>query len=421
MAVSQAVVDDLGEALKHVSIGAQIPEDSPSPVDPNLPNLLTHIRELPDWAQSHDFLYRVCDESSNTIFEPLGRGLVAGKYENFTDSQLRRLLVDNPLDRSTNGYISAVDTKRHIGNQPPYLPSPWVSTTSRWLWAVWEASRRVVYRKLASGRTARPKAGVVIVIIDAKAITDRSRHRRIFYGLELLPSFYRTEHQYSNDTQEVLIAHTVPKEYILSCVPWSNIQTALPQIFFAGSGRGEIIWPMDATYRDGSAPFMHARKLLVAKAAERREIISVKEAVELAYALLFDVWNSVEEAGQKARDAQDRKRRAEDREREMEPYEHKYFFPSIRWERDDVDISELEDTIVHAKIQINRASLLTTKLAIHLAAWGFKRSIKAHRDISQDVKWLINSRAEKIVRDEPENVFGADWDESDGDYENEWD
>ncbi|KIY70612.1 hypothetical protein CYLTODRAFT_451511 [Cylindrobasidium torrendii FP15055 ss-10] len=149
-------------------------------------------------------LFRVIDSKSDEIEDGIG----------YRSSRQRRPSLPRIPFHEELFYI-----KRHV-RQFHHTDSPFVSTTTSFLWALWEAGRRK--------NMSRPKRNIRIMVINQDAIDPI--HRRILYEGKYMNDLYSLDKacgHFARTSSEVLIKHRIPEGAILAIITWDGIKRYL--------------------------------------------------------------------------------------------------------------------------------------------------------------------------------------------------
>lgn len=149
------------------------------------------------------FLFRVIDSTSDQIEDKIG----------YRSSRQRSGLPRIPSDREMS-YI-----QQHVAHFD-HSDSPFISTTTSFLWALWEAGRRKNMK--------RRKKDIRIMVINQDAINPPHVHN-IHQGdyLSELSSMDKTCGYFARRSSEVLIKHRIPEGAILATITWEGIRSYL--------------------------------------------------------------------------------------------------------------------------------------------------------------------------------------------------
>ncbi|CAE6455457.1 unnamed protein product [Rhizoctonia solani] len=183
-----------------------------------LPDLKTAHR-LVERVEITRLVFRVFDNNSHQSYSP-STGFTAD-----TD-------VINPSDLSS--VQRSVEKRISFYNQSP---TPWISTTRQWLWAVWEANRR-------SNRAVQmnhPNPNVRIAIVDLDACLDAREgasipslgynHLPFIHALSGLSSAVINSQRFADMADEILIYQKVPPPAVISIWQFNSCLSFLPKQF----------------------------------------------------------------------------------------------------------------------------------------------------------------------------------------------
>ncbi|CUA71463.1 Apolipoprotein N-acyltransferase [Rhizoctonia solani] len=183
-----------------------------------LPDLKVANR-LVERVESTRLVFRVFDDNSHQSYSPI-TGFTA--EANIIDPS-NLTSVSRSVERRVDFYS--------------YHATPWISTSRRWLWAVWEANRR-------SNRAVRanhPNPNVRIAVIDLNACLNASKGISIpALGYNNLPFIHALSglgnaevkfQRFADMADEILIYQKVPASAVISIWPFDSCMSTLPSQF----------------------------------------------------------------------------------------------------------------------------------------------------------------------------------------------
>ncbi|KAH7319533.1 hypothetical protein B0J17DRAFT_685930 [Rhizoctonia solani] len=141
--------------------------------------------------------------------------------------------ADYPLDLSDATAVErSVEKHLHFGNPEA---TPWISTTRRWLWAVWEANRRANLRKV-------PRSNIKIAVVNLGMCLEANRRTPVLaLGYNDLPFIHALSglskevkslrlRRFADVSDEILIYHQIPASAVISIWALDGVW-ALPRQF----------------------------------------------------------------------------------------------------------------------------------------------------------------------------------------------
>ncbi|KAH7319535.1 hypothetical protein B0J17DRAFT_773134 [Rhizoctonia solani] len=176
-----------------------------------LPDLKSAL-QLPERAESTQLVFRVFDDTSHQYYS---------SCTGFTAEP-------NLIDRSNPDAVRrSVEERIQFSN--PY-PTSWISTTHRWLWAVWEANRR--FNRSGGRRNVR------IAIIDLAGCQAANKNVSIpslgydrlsfIHSISGLSSAEIIFKRFAGMSDEILIYEKIPASAVISIWHFNNRMSALP-------------------------------------------------------------------------------------------------------------------------------------------------------------------------------------------------
>ncbi|EUC54143.1 hypothetical protein RSOL_031330 [Rhizoctonia solani AG-3 Rhs1AP] len=183
-----------------------------------LPDLKTAHR-LVERVESTRLVFRVFDNNSHQSYSP------STGFNADTD-------VINPSD--LNSVKRSVEKRISFYNQSP---TPWISTTRRWLWAVWEANRRS--NRAVQMNHPNPNVRIAIIDLDACLNADEGtsipslgyNHLPFIYALSGLSSAEINSRRFADMADEILIYQKVPPSAVISIWQFDSGLSSLPRQF----------------------------------------------------------------------------------------------------------------------------------------------------------------------------------------------
>ncbi|CAE6383714.1 unnamed protein product [Rhizoctonia solani] len=160
----------------------------------HLPDLKS-AKHLSERVASTRIVFRVFDTSSFRGYDP-ATGFEASGFD------------ENPFFDETQR------AEAHLNWANCTVVTPWISTTRRWLWAVWEMNRRFGGSFSSSPTRKRSSTGIKVAVIDLE-VCRRSSPKPPVHALSVL-SPTSEQRNFANLSDEILIYGSIPPAAIIS-------------------------------------------------------------------------------------------------------------------------------------------------------------------------------------------------------------
>ncbi|CAE6496315.1 unnamed protein product [Rhizoctonia solani] len=166
---------------------------------------LKDARHLVERVESTRLVFRVFDNGSRQYYHP-DSGFIA--------------YVDYPFDPSDPASVErSVEKHLRYNNREA---TPWISTTRRWLWAIWEANRR-------ANKSSIRRSNIRIAVIDLDACLAASPG---IHALSALANAEVTSRCFADVSDEILIYRQIPASAVISIWSFDRCNmSALPSQF----------------------------------------------------------------------------------------------------------------------------------------------------------------------------------------------